>query len=356
MVSKSNLCLATTVLVLSMLGVVGTDGSSNRGSEHQSMSSGGGVGTCDAASGGGGSCSASSAPTAASRNMAKHATCGLEGKCYHSNSLYERGGSGQAYKPNAPISHTVCDEEKSSVYRHNSASWPFNRRSGRKGSAPRLDVTLRLLSCESSGDDCCCVPLDNRVDFDAQSSIVEVWQARPDGTYSSLKRRPKEDECRARVPIGDDGVATFSTVAPGSTGILQGIGPGGWDSFPYGPPAIHLLATVPGHAPLLVDLPALIHPKTLKQRKFMFPDWRGVAWVKSTPKGETLPSIEIDTWNPDTSENRVKVEVSIYLQRDEGAHSTSVEFCPSLMYGHPSSFFLEPIALCAPSMLDFFEI
>ena len=148
LVRISNTFLTVFTVLLALIGVLGSDGT---GSE----SAGGGTGTCDASSGGG-SCAASGAPSSF-RTLSKNAKCGLEGKCYQGSSLYERGGSAQAYKPLASISTTVCDVEKSSAYRYKTASWPFNRRSGRKGSAPSLDITLRLYSCDSSsGEDCCC--------------------------------------------------------------------------------------------------------------------------------------------------------------------------------------------------------
>ena len=347
LVRISNTFLAIFTVLLALIGVLGSDGTDSESA---------GTGTCDASSGGG-SCAASGAASSF-RTLSKNAQCGLEGKCYQGSSLYERGGTAQAYKPLAPISTTVCDVETSSGYRYKTASWPFNRRSGRQGSAPSLDISLRLYSCDLSNDeDCCCKLLSSVDGVDMPSSIVEVWQTRPDGTYSSLKGSPENDECRARVPIRDDGSAAFSTVAPGSTGMLHGLGPGGWDSNPYGPPSIHMLATVSGHEPLLVDLPALIHPRTLQQRNFMLPDWRGVAWVKSGPSKEISPSIQIDSWEPNVADNVITLKVSMYLQQSqEGSNSSQANFCPSFIYGHPSSFFLEPITMCAPSMLDFFDI
>jgi hypothetical protein len=131
---------------------------------------------------------------------------------------------------------------------------------------------------------------------------------------------------------------------------------GKWN--PYGPPAIHLLLRVAGHAPLLVDLPALVHPKTLEQKRFSMLEWSGFAWVREQP---LVPPLDITSWEPHVEENRLSVEVNVYVQqkqssKDEDNNTTTVDFCPSWMYGLPSSFFLEPIAVCAPSMLDFLSL
>jgi hypothetical protein len=38
------------------------------------------------------------------------------------------------------------------------------------------------------------------------------------------------NDCRAQVPLSDDDVARFTTVAPGSKGLIGGgLGPGGWE-------------------------------------------------------------------------------------------------------------------------------
>jgi hypothetical protein len=71
-------------------------------------------------------------------------------------------------------------------------------------------------------------------------------------------------------------------------------------------------------------------------------------------------------------QNRIEVNVNVYLTRlprppssssstatSEKADGSSVSsslWCPSLLYGLPSSFFLEPIAVCARPLLDFFAL
>jgi hypothetical protein len=303
--------------------------------------------TCDSD----GTCSAIQNDSPPSQPMAnsKHQHCGLKSVCRGPSSLYINGGTAQAYKPNAPISSTVCDAEISQQYKYKAASWPFTRWSKSKGSAPQMDVKLNLWSCSSTADDCCCDPIKSS----DQLSIVEVWQTRPDGTYSALgskrKPQPNDNDCRAQVPVVK-GVAEFTTVAPGSTGTMGGIGPSGWEFRPYGPPVIHVLVRVPGHSAVLLDLPALPHHKTLAQRYFSVGDFRGVAWVKYRQGKEVA---QIKSWNPSVEENRISIEVDVHLEQSlEG----SADFCPALMYGMPSSFYLEPISMCAPALLDFFPI
>jgi hypothetical protein len=292
--------------------------------------------------------------------------CGMTGLCAADNgaskkslSLYRYGGTAQAYKPGVGISNFVCSAGAAKKWK--AASWPFTRAS-RKGS-PRLNVTLRLWSCAASRElegDCCCDSLEV---VDTPSSNVQIWQASPDGRYSSLKQKNyyqhagNDDECRTTLPIPTDGVASFSTVAPGSTGLFSGLGPNGWEFNPYGPPVIHMLANIAGHDPLLVDLPTLIHPKTLVQRDFFLPDLRGVSWVKALPS-DASSAIEITSWTPNVSKKEIAIEVSLYLQRQpEGkAQYENVNFCESWIYGLPSSFFREPISLCAPSLMDFFDV
>lgn len=65
-----------------------------------------------------------------------------------------------------------------------------------------------------------------------------MWQTRPDGTYSSLRPDTEEGDCHASVPIQQNNVNTnefsnnlghvqFTTLAPGSPGLLNGLIPDG---------------------------------------------------------------------------------------------------------------------------------
>jgi hypothetical protein len=300
--------------------------------------------SCDAE----GSCGTSDGPGPTVHSSHSSSTSGV---CGGSNYLYGDGGTAQAYKPGAPLSSVVCRPEMAHDFKYQAASWPFSRRSLRKGSAPSLDVTLNIWECKSSEDnECSCQRLKGAAVRNA-SSVVEVWQTLPDGQYSPLRPSVASlEECRAQVPFTEKGVASFSTVAPGSTGIMGGLGPGGWEWNPYGPPVIHLLVQVAGHTPLLLDLPVLPHAKTLEQRTFSIGDFRGAAWVQQRPKEVPM---KITSWKPNVKDNRISLEVDIYVQQSS---EDMVQLCQSAIYGFPSSFFLEPIAVCAPSLLDFFAL
>lgn len=286
----------------------------------------------------------------------------LEGSCEGRSSLYAYGGTAQAYKPGAPLSSVVCRSEVSENYNYKVATWPFTRRTQRKGSAPKLDISLKVWSCSEvtmppiNGEQerkCTCTPLTSIAATNA-SSLVEIWQTRPDGQYSSLRPLVSTpSDCRAQVPLNDQGVARFKTIAPGSTGVMTGLGPGGWESYPYGPPSIHLLFRVAGHLPLLLDLPILPDPTTLEERAFVLSDFRGAAWVRSSKSSSSAERMKITSWEPNVSKNAINIDVDVYVQQSS---IEQVDFCTSILYGLPSSFFLEPIAVCAPSMLDFFAL
>jgi hypothetical protein len=278
--------------------------------------------------------------------------CGIQGACtMPTSSLYGNGGSAQAYRPDAPFSSTVCDPKLADDYKYRASSWSFTRFGWEKGTAPVLNFKLNLLSCEEQTGDCCCNPIQEE-SADA-SSIIEVWQTRPDGTYSNLgsKRtlQPSDNECRAKISP-KDGVAVFTTVAPGSTGMMGGIGPSGRDFYPYGPPVIHMLIRMPGHAPVLADFRVLVNPKTLEQRSFFLGDWRPISWMRSRPKGQPL---KLKSWIPNTENNSITIEIDVRLHQHP---DDAVEFCESLFYGLPDSFYFEPVSVCAPSLLDFFAM
>jgi hypothetical protein len=143
----------------------------------------------------------------------------------------------------------------------------------------------------------------------------------------------------------------FETVAPGSVGAMGGLAPFG-DVMPFGAPVIHILVSSPGHSPALFDLPVIVSSgkTTLEQGRFRGPDLRGVAWVK---EGKESP-YEVVSWKGHKLSNSVEMEIDIFLAKSNNHYAP--DFCPSLLYGLPSSFFLEPISICAPSMLDFFKL
>lgn len=154
----------------------------------------------------------------------------VQGVCPRpSRTIYSQGGTAQAYKPNAPFSSTVCEPETAKQYKYKRASWSFSRSTYRKGIAPELDITIRFNSCvskEGSKQQCQCYKVDGP---SSPSDRVEVWQTRPDGRYSSLR---SSDECRAQVQMNHQGTVKFTTVAPGSSGLMGGLGPSGFDWSP----------------------------------------------------------------------------------------------------------------------------
>lgn len=217
-----------------------------------------------------------------------------------------------------------------------------------------MTLEIRLWSCSTNENDnnsnnCCCQVLtDNH-------AMVDIWQARPDGTYSSLRRKQDDGDCRARAVVQNHGNSVrLETVAPGSTGIFNGLGPSQWDFAPYGVPVIHILATADNHAPTLVDVPILMDRKTLQPRQFTWKDWRGSGWVHGSRQQSA--AVEIVGWKADPKKNHVTLEINVFLTQSTETVSLETAFCPSKLYGLPWAFYTEPIAECAPSMLDFFAL
>jgi hypothetical protein len=288
--------------------------------------------------------------------------CGIPKLSRSSNDIYRYGGSAQAYKANQPEKSEICQGYEDS--RHRVATWPLYVSSRR--SAPRVHLTVKLWSCVPSDflaksswftsddhdDTTCCHPLSEK----DRGTTVEIWQARPGGSYSSLRPGEQDGDCRAKQTFdpSKEGVF-FETVAPGSTGSLGGVGPFGWDMAPYGPPVLHMLFTGPRHSsPMLLNLPMLME-RTLEARSFGWPgDWRGVTWVQ---RPEKVDPYNISSWKVSQEQNLVEIEVDVFLPTsDDDGKTLSEHLCRSWIYGLPSSFFLEPISECAPSMLDFFAL
>ena len=295
-------------------------------------------------------CDAADETCSSSSNFRSRSSCDVRtpaASCAVPLSLYSDGGTAVAYRPHAPESHTICDAMNYTVTKYRPAGWAWTRSTYRQ--APQLSLHLRLLGCASSDDEsCCCRALPP-----STSTKVEIWQARPDGTYSSLRDQHEAlGDCRASA----NGSVVFETVAPGSVGSLGGLG--GRNSMPYGPPVIHVMVQVPGYASILVDLPVSIDMTTYRQASFWGPDFRGAAWVRSPITHNA--HYQITAWRGDPEANRIEMEVDILLpqQATKTTKTTSIatELCPSFAYGLPSSFFFEPIAVCAPSMLNFFAL
>mmetsp|Transcript_10828 Transcript_10828/g.17946 ORF Transcript_10828/g.17946 Transcript_10828/m.17946 type:complete len:390 (-) Transcript_10828:60-1229(-) len=319
--------------------------------------------------------------------------CGDLARCSTTKPFYQRGGTAQAYKPNAPLKNTVCDNDNDSSSRYKAATWPYGRSNQRTPPAPNVTVHLKLYDCRRSTstsatttnsrswskpketkDDCCCTPIDidiidtsNTRNNDIQ---LEVWQAQPNGRYSSLTKGKDEGICRATLlPPSSSNTTTqysFTTVAPGSTGILGGLGPHGWDMGPYGPPVMHVLVSSSSkYHPLLVHIPMTLTRSSLQSRHFLGPDWRGPAHVTPSKLKTEQQSFSMDDWIV-VDDNQIDMTVTLYLtavsseeqQQQQSTDDTVLEqaLCPSSWYGSPTSFFLEPIAVCAPSLLDFFPM
>lgn len=279
-------------------------------------------------------------------------------------SLYRHGGTAQAYKSSdVPFKTTICDpriySSEDSAYRV--ASWPFSRSKQGFSAAPTVRLSVNLWSCsrdlkDSPGSydstECCCQPLSSSLKKTERSAMVEIWQARPDGTYPSLRRGIESGDCRARASVTDDDSLIFETVGPGSVGSLGGLGPS-IDLPPFGPAVIHVLVTADGHFPTLLDIPMQMAKRkksnTIEERSFYWSDLRGPAWVKHKPAPAEQP-YSVASWKQNA--DRIEIGLDIYLEENNETPDDVAIFCPSWRY----SFFLEPISLCFPSLLDFFQL
>ncbi|KAL7575301.1 hypothetical protein ACA910_001826 [Epithemia clementina (nom. ined.)] len=323
--------------------------------------------------------------------------------------IYEYGGTAQAYKPNVKLTKasegrnvtaTICDpsmygKQGTKRRRHRVATWPYSRWT-RSASPPILKCRLQIWFCEqsnddhnnikSSGNDCCCRPIHNLPNQEKGNIVVEAWQARPDGSYSSIRpsNGKDDDDCRARIVLDTttsagehakaaNRIISLETVAPGSVGSLGGLVP--WPSLdwmPYRPPLLHLLISSPklAQASVLFDLPLLIDPKTLMQQEFSSSSsWRGPQSLNDmipSAKNQASP-IKISSWIPNLKDNTIDVSLDVFLERkttcaaaDDCAGEMDDDkaklFCNSLPFGFPASFLLEPISICSPTVLDFFDL
>ena len=283
-------------------------------------------------------------------------------------SLYRFGGTAQAYKPYAPVKASICDApvNTTTTVPYRVATWPYRRATysnSTKMKMPKIFLSVTLMSCGESKkpSSCCCHP------WNAKSSpvtaTIEAWQARPDGSFGSLRPGVEDGACRAQLEShnkgGGGGTFEFHTFPPGSYGILGGLGPNKWDFMPYGEPVIHFLVTTSaGYAPTLVDVPIYFHWDSLESRSFGWNDWRGSAWVRQ--KSEDA-GYEITYWKADRPRRSISIGLNLFLQQNPSFPDTGSAFshestCESLVYGLPSSFFREPMAVCASSTLDFFTI
>lgn len=265
------------------------------------------------------------------------------------SSLYRHGGTAQAYKPNQPEKSVVCGGDYgSSPHRVASSSY---YRSTRK-TPPKIVLNVHLWNCGNFEDSCC------RQLIKADSgTMVEVWQARPTGTYSSIRPGQEDGDCRAVQIVNEtnlrQGKMSFDTYAPGSTGSLGGLGPSGWDTPPYGMPVIHAYISGPNHQSTLINVPLLMAKNTLKRSNFSGRDWRGAAWTQHVQASKPF---SVSSWVEDTNKNTIEIVVDVQLYAKQGKSSNREALCQSRVYGLPSSFFVEPIAVCGKSLTDFFAL
>jgi len=179
-----------------------------------------------------------------------------------------------------------------------------------------------------------CSPLAN--------AKVSIWHARPDGRYGPLGLSPDNDDgvgqCRGMFPSDSHGTVTVDTFVPGTYGILNGLGPGGFDLPPYGPKVVHFHVQAEGYKTLVTQ--AVVPEDGEKMA-----DWRGTAIVLGVG-GEELKS---------TGKDNSKLKIRLVLEPSEDGHRENM--CPSgIFWGFPYSFFTESIAECKPALLRYFEL
>lgn len=299
--------------------------------------------------------------------------------------FYDQGISTQTYKPNTPIKSTVCevdDSDDNIQSTYNVAHWSFWRSS--YTIIPKLVVTANIYSCGDvdnsiSSSESSITSASNEEAEEGDNGLItmEVWQPRSDGTYSSLRPGIEEGDCRASVPIQQNHMNTnnnnefsnilgydhFSTLAPGSPGVLNGLIPhGSRDYPPYSKGNIKMYLKVDGYYPWLgqLSMNELDENKEYQRSVGMRPHD-----AKNNEKSGSGSGGGIDIKSvTQVSASLIQVEIDIFIeQRKPQEMTTSSQdssdiFCSSrgLFNWITSSFFKEPIAICFPSLLDFFQL
>ncbi|KAL7482392.1 hypothetical protein ACHAW6_008058 [Cyclotella cf. meneghiniana] len=300
--------------------------------------------------------------------------------------FYNVGMSAQAYKPNAPVKRQVCEASTNGRVQHKVARNPIWRTNYRES----IPITIRgsIYACISNENDS--IPMNH--DERQRNARIEVWQPRPDGTYSSLRNGVQDGDCRATLSITTDSITlnnfqlghvVIETLAPGSAGILGGLGPSP-SSFwfgeypPYSPGRIHFLVNVPGYYPLLAELSMNTVGKMLSNNarrgtvardigdryRFFGGDWRPHDAIVHDNNGAVFGGMELQSA---TIDETLLVEIAFFLvpilsgngsgeeMRDKRLRPRDV-FCSSGFFGWIPSFFKEPISVCFSSLLDFFAL
>ncbi|KAL7450640.1 hypothetical protein ACHAWC_002522, partial [Mediolabrus comicus] len=314
----------------------------------------------------------------------------------------------QAYKPNAPIKTSVCEESNdgsSGGGPHKLAHWSFWR-SNYKDLIP-ISFTGNIYSCNSSGDNDVMKPITTTSSNEDSVVVMEVWQPRPDGTYSSIRPGVEEGDCRASVPItiytqqqrqhddedenennnnidgsvGRIGTVKFDTFMPGSTGILNGLVPSSSSSSndypPYKSGSIHLFLNIQGFSPLVVsldmnELESWFPKRHVGKKRFQLSGDSN----KKKKKKDGNNGMEIQSVTPRTTKSQsfgkynlaIDLEVNFFLTKSSNNHDDNEMendedlksiFCShtnpkkkkSLLFGRIISFFKEPISVCSHAYL-----
>ncbi|KAL7450592.1 hypothetical protein ACHAWC_002488, partial [Mediolabrus comicus] len=314
------------------------------------------------------------------------------------NNVVEADTNAQAYKPNAPLKTRVCEESNdgSGGGPHRLAHWSFWR-SNYKDWIP-ISITGNIYSCNSSGDDDVMKPITTTSNNEDSEVVMEVWQPRPDGTYSSIRPGVEEGDCRASVPVtiftqqqrqhddenenennnvddtGRIGTVKFDTFIPGSTGILNGLVPSSSSSSssndypPYKSGSIHLFLNIQGFNPLVVEinmneLESWFPKRHVGKKRFQLSGGsnkkkkdgnNGMEIQSVTPKMITTKSQSFGKYNL-----AIDLEVNFFLTKSSNNHDDNERkkdedlksiFCShtntkkkkSLLFGRIISFFKEP--------------
>ena len=351
---------------------------------------------------------------------------------------YHYGISAQSYKPHSPTKNNVCHVHSRGMNKNDSvggegggggwrvANRPFWRsehdvvplvvvgtiygcvEESSHSSSSSSSSTKTTTPSSSSTSSSYIVPRDD----DVSMMTMEVWQPRPDGTYSSLRPGVEEGECRARVPVnvgssssssvddanvmeGDGESSSYSnvignfryeTLVPGSPGLLGGLVPksGGGDYPPYGPGMIHMYLNIRGYRPLLdildtndlYDWSLPLRDDTMGRDRFRFRGWDMRPHAARTMGNAKVVEdaggyggvIEIRSLTRETRHGydlALEVKVDVFLVNDAtggGEGDVTVDpidvFCKTRrgFLGWIRSFFKMPIAICFPSLLDFFSL
>ena len=299
---------------------------------------------------------------------------------------FDQGISAQTYKPNTPIKSTICEVDDSDDIQstYNVAYWSFWRSS--YNIVPKIVVTANICSCGDvdnsiSSSESSITSASNEEEGDNGLITMEVWQPRPNGTYSSLRPGIEEGDCRASVPIQQSnnnnefsniiGQVQYTTLAAGSPGLLNGLIPhSSRDYPPYSKGNIQMYLNINGYYPWLGQLSMNELDATLKNKEFQAGsvgrrphDAKNVHDKSSSSGSGSGGGIEIKSVTQ-VSESLIQVEIDIFIEQRKpeeiiaSSQDSSDIFCSSrgLFNWITSSFFKEPIAVCFPSLLDFFQL